>query len=155
MPSWAARPLRLQPSLAAGNGRTPDISPPPLTGEPAVEWSPAAGALLGATSKSGDVDLGLNGQATADPTENGLLIAGQVWDADERPAHAVLTLTDLGGHQIARVRTDSAGGYLLQSPASGTYLLVCIPDTGAGHEPVAERITIVDGPITHNIRLES
>jgi len=93
-------------------------------------------------------------QGVADRTENGWKIAGQVRGRDGQPALAVLTLTDQGGRQISRTRTDSGGAYLLQPPTSGTYLLVCTPGVGAGYEPVAGRVTVY-GSMTHDIRLGS
>jgi putative drug exporter of the RND superfamily len=157
MPAWAARTLRLAPApvreplgtapAATAAPRVP-VTAPQRVPATAPQWVPAtAPQWVPATAPDG------RGQDRTG--ENGRVLGGQVYGLDRLPARAVLTLTDLGGRQIARARTEPGGGYRLQLPARGTYLLVCTPDAATGSAPVAERITILDSPITHDIRLPS
>jgi len=115
-----------------------------------------AWALPGLTTGPGDVRMGaLDDWAAPGAAEPGCVIVGQVIGRDRLPARAVLTLIGMDGRQIARARTDHTGGYRLRFSAGGTYLLACVPEAGTGCEPVAQQVTVGDGALTHDIRLDS
>ncbi|MGH3913512.1 MAG: MMPL family transporter [Pseudonocardiaceae bacterium] len=166
MPPWAARPLRVPPSPAADQRRVPDMAAPlpvqepveapvPVSAQPvAVERAPVAvGVPPGFSSVPSDVRAGPDHLAGPEPAAGSCVIVGQVSTEDRRPTRAVLTLIDMHGRQVGLGRTDAAGGYRLQLAVQGTYLLVCTPHAETRCGPVAQRLTVVDGPLTYDIRL--
>lgn len=87
------------------------------------------------------------------PGDGGLAVTGHVYRHDRSPAPAVLTLTDLHGHQLDRAHANPEGTYRLRTPGEGAYLLVCTP-IGSGHEPAARLVTAVDDSVTLDIELD-
>lgn len=79
------------------------------------------------------------------------VISGAVHHGDGSPlAGTPVTLIDTAGREIAVVRTAVDGSYRLAAPTPGAYLLVA---SASGHRPVASPLTVVDGPVRHDIML--
>lgn len=74
--------------------------------------------------------------------ESARSISGRVLRADGRPLSEVaLTLIDQQGHQVARASGDVEGGYLIDPPAPGSYVLIV---SALGQQPAAVTVG-VDG----------
>jgi hypothetical protein len=63
---------------------------------------------------------------------------------------AVLTVTDCPGHQVARGVSDVDGGYRLELPTGGTYLLICAAEN---HQPLATMLAVGLGEVRRDIAL--
>jgi uncharacterized protein YfaS (alpha-2-macroglobulin family) len=65
-------------------------------------------------------------------------------------AHATLTLISLTGRQLGRATTRSGGGYSLEAPGSGSYVLIAAAD---GHQPHASTVVVGDEPVPYDVVL--
>ncbi|MFE3060495.1 collagen binding domain-containing protein [Nocardia sp. NPDC059239] len=80
--------------------------------------------------------------SVVDSTGDGRSIGGRIHRADGGPVPgAVLTLIDQRGHQVSRATGDRDGGYRIEAPAVGSYVLIV---SAGGHQPAALN-TMVDG----------
>lgn len=71
---------------------------------------------------------------------DGRSISGRVLRADGRPVAGVaLTLIDKLGHQVSRANGDAQGQYVIEPPASGSYVLIV---SATGHQPAAVNISV-------------
>jgi EmrB/QacA subfamily drug resistance transporter len=85
------------------------------------------------------------------PATSGAVVSGRVTGPDGRPvAGAMLTVTDFAGRQVAREATGMDGGYRLQLPSGGTYLLIC---AAQHHQPMATMLTVGLGDTTRDLTL--
>jgi RND superfamily putative drug exporter len=81
----------------------------------------------------------------------GPLVGGTVRRHDSRPmAGAVVTLADQSGRQVARATTGPDGGYRLDVPTGGTYLLIVAAPQVA---PSAVLVAVADAPVTRDVTL--
>jgi hypothetical protein len=81
----------------------------------------------------------------------GLAVVGRVLRGDGGPlAGAAVTLTDVGGRQVDRTRSGDDGGYRLQPPAGGTYLLIASAPQLA---PNASMVALADAPVLRDLVL--
>jgi EmrB/QacA subfamily drug resistance transporter len=81
----------------------------------------------------------------------GTEIRGQVRNSDGTGvAHATLTLISLTGRQLGRATTRSGGGYSLEAPGSGSYVLIAAAD---GHQPQAATVVVGDEPVPYDVVL--
>ncbi|WP_327097828.1 MFS transporter [Nocardia vinacea] len=70
----------------------------------------------------------------------GASIGGRVGREDGRPVPGtVLTLIDQRGHQVSRATGDADGGYRIEAPAAGNYVLIA---SATGHRPEAVSVAI-------------
>jgi hypothetical protein len=78
---------------------------------------------------------------TAKPQSTGPVeIRGSVRDADSASVgYAVLTLIDLRGRQVSRAVARADGGYRLDAPATGTYVLIT---SAKSHRPSASTVMV-------------
>ncbi|MFE1957550.1 MFS transporter [Streptomyces sp. NPDC059479] len=63
---------------------------------------------------------------------------------------AAVTLISLAGRQLARSVAQSDGGYVLDSPGSGSYVLIASAD---GFQPQASTVVVGDEPVVYDILL--
>ncbi|MEV5833508.1 MFS transporter [Nocardia sp. NPDC052112] len=71
-------------------------------------------------------------------------IGGRIGREDGRPVPgAVLTLIDQRGHQVSRATGDADGGYRIDAPAAGNYVLIA---SATGHRPEAVSVAIGQRP---------
>lgn len=81
----------------------------------------------------------------------GLYVQGSAQDSTGNPvAGVVLTLTDSLGRQVERARTDADGGYRLDVPRGGTYVLIAAAGT---YQPTASMVVVGDKPVRHDVRM--
>ncbi len=165
-------PLRTQSAMAAREpgspvGRVPDTAAlaaaegDALAGREAAEAvagngqsrrtggdQVAAVALPRVAAKPADGTLGpaQNGSVSA----GGWAVRGRVRRPDGTPEPgAALTLTDVGGVQLDRVRADGDGQFRLAPPTGGTYLLICVaPD----YQPAASMVAVAGSATPGEVR---
>ncbi|WP_433621872.1 MFS transporter [Nocardia sp. CA-120079] len=74
----------------------------------------------------------------------GASIGGRIGREDGRPVPGtVLTLIDQRGHQVSRASGDADGGYRIEAPAAGNYVLIA---SATGHRPEAVSVAIGQRP---------
>ncbi|WP_461067418.1 MFS transporter [Streptomyces pseudoechinosporeus] len=92
--------------------------------------------------------------ATDDAAESGgsggdIPVRGCVRGAEGTPvARAAVTLISLGGRQLGRSVTHADGGYALDAPGTGSYVLIASAD---GFQPQASTIVVNDEPVSYDI----
>ncbi|MEU0299679.1 MFS transporter [Streptomyces sp. NPDC006175] len=106
-----------------------------------------AEGTAGATS----VDLLEKTAATKELTIQGTPVRGVVRGAEGAPvARAAVTLISLGGRQLGRSVAQADGGYVLDAPGSGSYVLIASAD---GFQPQASTVVVGDEPLAYDILL--
>ncbi|MFC9946802.1 MFS transporter [Streptomyces pratensis] len=89
--------------------------------------------------------------ATKEPTVHGTPVRGVVRGAEGAPvARAAVTLISLGGRQLGRSVAQADGGYVLDAPGSGSYVLIASAD---GFQPQASTVVVGDEPLAYDILL--
>lgn len=79
------------------------------------------------------------------------VVLGRILRGDGQPlAGASVTLADVGGHQVDRVRASGDGGYRLHPRGRGSYLLIASAPQVA---PNAAMIAVADTPVRHDVVL--
>ncbi|MRH88082.1 DHA2 family efflux MFS transporter permease subunit [Nocardia sp. SYP-A9097] len=79
-------------------------------------------------------------------------IGGRVQREDGRPIpDAAVTLIDQSGHQVSRTSGDGDGGYRIDPPARGSYVLIV---SAAGHLPTAVNVTVDSQPQQRDLILQ-
>ncbi|MFF3767289.1 MFS transporter [Streptomyces sp. NPDC001922] len=105
--------------------------------------APAAEAATMAFAAAGD--------GAGAPLGNGTAIHGFVRNADGHPVpQAAVTLISLGGRQLGRSVAHADGGYTLDAPGSGSYVLIASAD---GHQPQASTVLVGDEPLGYDLLL--
>jgi EmrB/QacA subfamily drug resistance transporter len=131
-------------------------SAPAVTGSGDGAWNGSANASANGTSPL-PLSLNGNGPAAAEPRPNtgrsdtGLTVSGTVRRHDGRAlSGAAVTLADQTGQQVARTATGPDGGYRLDLPTGGTYLLI----VAALHvSPSATLLPVSDRSVTRDVTL--
>ncbi|MEV6138076.1 MFS transporter [Nocardia sp. NPDC051990] len=78
-------------------------------------------------------------------------IGGRIGREDGRPVPgAVLTLIDHRGHQVSRATGGTGGGYRIEAPAAGNYVLIA---SATGHRPEAVSVAIGQRPQSLDLTL--
>jgi EmrB/QacA subfamily drug resistance transporter len=81
----------------------------------------------------------------------GTPVSGVVRGAESAPvAGAAVTLISLGGGQLARSSSGRDGGYLLDAPGAGSFVLIASAD---GYQPQAATVVVGGGPVAYDILL--
>ncbi|MER5226831.1 MFS transporter [Streptomyces flaveus] len=94
------------------------------------------------------VDAGESG-GSGGGTPGGISVRGHVRGAESAPvARAAVTLISLGGRQLGRSVTRADGGYALDAPGAGSYVLIASAD---GFQPQASTIVVNDEPVSYDI----
>ncbi|MEU6661745.1 MFS transporter [Streptomyces sp. NPDC046821] len=123
-----------------------DEKVPSLVGAPALA-EPAAGTqtqrLAAVASVAGNVPAATTGGGTP--------VRGFVRGAESAPVpQAAVTLISLGGRQLGRAVAQSDGGYGLDAPGAGSYVLIASAD---GYQPQASTVVVGEEPVTYDILL--
>ncbi|MER5551383.1 MFS transporter [Streptomyces sp. NPDC002793] len=88
---------------------------------------------------------------TKELTIQGTPVRGVVRGVEGAPvARAAVTLISLGGRQLGRSVAQADGGYVLDAPASGSYVLIASAD---GFQPQASTVVVGDEPLAYDILL--
>ncbi|MEU3101209.1 MFS transporter [Streptomyces griseoflavus] len=81
----------------------------------------------------------------------GVPVRGVVRGADGVPVpQAAVTLISLGGRQLGRSVAQADGGYGVDAPGAGSYVLIAAAD---GHQPQASTVVVDGEPLVHDILL--
>lgn len=117
----------------------------------------AAGPVSGGTpadTADADADAGAGAGADASApyeTVQGIPVHGVVRGAEGAPvARAAVTLISLGGRQLGRSVARPDGGYALDAPGSGSYVLIASAD---GFQPQASTVVVGEEPLAFDILL--
>lgn len=120
--------------------------------EKATTVAPAAG---GTAAAGAEEDAAAPVPATTGPAEGsspaGIPVRGVVRGADGVPVpRAAVTLISLGGRQLGRSVARADGGYAVDAPGAGSYVLIAAAD---GHQPQASTVVVDGGPLAHDVLL--
>ncbi|WP_411119529.1 MFS transporter [Streptomyces sp. 058-1L] len=113
-------------------------------------------AAVGATALVSEGAAGVTSIDTADAvtpyeTVQGTPVQGVVRGAEGAPvARAAVTLISLGGRQLGRSVARADGGYTLDAPGSGSYVLIASAD---GFQPQASTVVVGEEPLVFDILL--
>ncbi|WP_329464029.1 MFS transporter [Streptomyces sp. NBC_01431] len=122
----------------------------------ASEEAPAAAtAPIPAQATAVEATATMTPVATATPAAapviNGIAVHGTVRGAEGAPvASAAVTLISLGGSQLGRAVAGPDGGYLLDAPGAGSYVLIAAAD---GFQPQAATVVVGSDPLGYDILL--
>ncbi|MEU1222136.1 MFS transporter [Streptomyces microflavus] len=111
---------------------------------------------VGATALVSEGTAGVTSIDTADAatsyeTVQGTPVQGVVRGAEGAPvARAAVTLISLGGRQLGRSVARADGGYTLDAPGSGSYVLIASAD---GFQPQASTVVVGEEPLAFDILL--
>ncbi|WP_458575940.1 MFS transporter [Streptomyces sp. ALB3] len=109
--------------------------------------APVTEETAGATSPAAPEETA----ATKQLTVQGTPVRGVVRGAEGAPvARAAVTLISLGGRQLGRSVAQADGGYVLDAPGSGSYVLIASAD---GFQPQASTVVVGDEPLAYDILL--
>ncbi|MEV0781708.1 MFS transporter [Streptomyces sp. NPDC050423] len=90
-------------------------------------------------------------QAAPVATLRGTAVRGVVRGAEGAPVgHAAVTLISLGGRQLGLSAAQADGGYALDAPGAGSYVLIASAD---GFQPQASTVVVGEEPLTYDILL--
>ncbi|MEV8565642.1 MFS transporter [Streptomyces sp. NPDC051322] len=82
---------------------------------------------------------------------SGIAIRGVVRGAEGAPvSHAAVTLISLAGRQLGRAVSQADGGYAVDAPGSGSYVLIASAD---GFQPQASTVVVSDEELSYDILL--
>ncbi|MEU8275471.1 MFS transporter [Microbispora bryophytorum] len=136
------RPVTAETELASPNGHaaTQPLNAQPLTAQP------LNAQVLTTTQAQPYAAL-----AVESHEPGGVGIRGSVKGRDGVPVgRATLTLIDVRGHQLGRTVTRDDGGYALQAPGSGTYVLIA---SAGDREPQVATLVVGDQPVDFDMVL--
>ncbi|MFE2018024.1 MFS transporter [Streptomyces sp. NPDC059499] len=121
---------------------------------PAGEGAPAAEATeatTGTTALVAEATAGVTSVEAPVVTAQGTPVRGVVRGAEGAPvARAAVTLISLGGRQLGRSVAQADGGYVLDAPGSGSYVLIASAD---GFQPQASTVVVGEEPLAYDILL--
>lgn len=161
-------PLKTKGGLAqAASGDEPTVpAPAPAPVSVTTAAAPASveervpalvGAALSETGSAAETapQLALPQQAFAsvggDVPSSGTPIRGHVRGAESAPVPAAaVTLISLAGRQLGRAVTQSDGGYALDTPGTGSYVLIASAD---GYQPQASTVVVNGEALAYDILL--
>ncbi|MEU0134890.1 MFS transporter [Streptomyces sp. NPDC006296] len=132
----------------AGNDDTPaEVTAATESVEATTGTALTAEGAAGVTSVATSDETAPTGQ----PTVQGTPVRGVVRGAEGAPvARAAVTLISLGGRQLGRSVAQADGGYVLDAPGSGSYVLIASAD---GFQPQASTVVVGDEPLAFDILL--
>ncbi|WP_328537913.1 MFS transporter [Streptomyces sp. NBC_00344] len=82
---------------------------------------------------------------------SGIAVRGVVRGAEGAPVgHAAVTLISLAGRQLGRAVSQLDGGYAVDAPGSGSYVLIASAD---GFQPQASTVVVSDEELSYDILL--
>ncbi|MEV6259250.1 MFS transporter [Streptomyces sp. NPDC051784] len=117
----------------------------------AVEATTGTALAAGSAAAVTSVDTLEGTTATKELTIQGTPVRGVVRGAEGAPvARAAVTLISLGGRQLGRSVAQADGGYVLDAPGAGSYVLIASAD---GFQPQASTVVVGDEPLAFDILL--
>ncbi|RLV68095.1 EmrB/QacA subfamily drug resistance transporter [Streptomyces sp. CBMAI 2042] len=140
--------VALKTSAANDAPETPVVEAPvpAAVGATALVSEGAAGVASVDTTATADTVTSYENE-----TVQGTPVRGVVRGAEGAPvAHAALTLISLGGRQLGRSVARGDGGYTLDAPGSGSYVLIASAD---GFQPQASTVVVGEEPLAFDILL--
>ncbi|MGC5345084.1 MFS transporter [Streptomyces sp. DT171] len=142
--------------VPAAAGAAPSLDKVPAdalvgAGEADARGSAGARASEGAAPVTSADTLRLGGGASGAGSVRGTRISGVVRGAESAPvARAAVTLISLEGRQLGRGVAQADGGYAVDAPGSGSYVLIASAD---GFQPQASTVVVGDEPVAYDILL--
>ncbi|MFJ4962622.1 MFS transporter [Streptomyces sp. NPDC088729] len=145
-----------EPATASAPSSAPAPAPTAAVPAQAEAPVPAAVGVAGLVSEGAagltSAAAGVAADASASPSSfRGTPVRGVVRGAEGAPvARAAVTLISLGGRQLGRSVAQADGGYALDAPASGSYVLIASAD---GFQPQASTVVVGEEPLAFDILL--
>ncbi|MFC7306087.1 MFS transporter [Streptomyces monticola] len=144
-------PLKTKGALAQATADAPAADAPaadaPAAAAPAVAGTTAAPAPAPSVSVS---DSPEEAQTIVQGT-SGIQVRGVVRGNEGVPVgRAAVTLISLGGRQLGRTIAQADGGYALDAPGAGSYVLIASAD---GFQPQASTVVVGDTPLAYDMLL--
>ncbi|MGW1714221.1 MFS transporter [Streptomyces sp. NPDC002156] len=131
-------PLRTKGALALAAEESGSAPTPVAETAAAMEKVPAAVATVAV-------------EAVEEPAPGGIPVRGHVRGAESAPvAQAAVTLISLSGRQLGRAVAQGDGGYALDAPGTGSYVLIASAD---GFQPQASTVVVNGEPVSYDILL--
>lgn len=132
----------------AGDDSSPaEVAAATESAEAVTGTAPVAGATAGVPSVRAPDEPA----ATNEPNIQGTPVRGVVRGAEGAPVpRAAVTLISLGGRQLGRSVAQAEGGYTLDAPGAGSYVLIASAD---GFQPQASTVVVGDEPLAFDILL--
>ncbi|MER7489445.1 MFS transporter [Streptomyces sp. NPDC126497] len=146
-------PLRTSGALAqAAEENAPAQDPAPA---PAAGSAPAPAAAVANAEAAGEDPADRPLSATVvrpeESAPGGIPVRGVVRGTDGAPVpQAAVTLISLGGRQLGRSVAQADGGYAVDAPGAGSYVLIAAAD---GHQPQASTIVVNGEPVAYDVLL--
>ncbi|MFD5902029.1 MFS transporter [Streptomyces microflavus] len=143
-------------SSAGNDSRSDTQEATPVAAPVAAPVEAEVPAAVGATALVSEGAAGVTSIDTADAvtsyeTVQGTPVQGVVRGAEGAPvARAAVTLISLGGRQLGRSVARADGGYTLDAPGSGSYVLIASAD---GFQPQASTVVVGEEPLAFDILL--
>jgi hypothetical protein len=127
----------------------------PVTPEPVAVPAALERALVTVPSSGGNglepAVAGVQGGGTDEFPSGGIPVTGRVRAAEGAPvAGAAVTLISFEGRQVGRSVAHGDGGYALNAPGAGSYVLIASAD---GHQPEASTIVVGGEPSAYDVLL--
>ncbi|MFF2651751.1 MFS transporter [Streptomyces sp. NPDC058045] len=115
-------------------------------------WAGSAPAEDGTTRLAALASVAApSGQGAAGGAGAGVPVHGFVRGAESAPVpRAAVTLISLAGRQLGRAVAQGDGGYRIDAPGAGSYVLIASAD---GFQPQASTVVVGDGPVAYDILL--
>ncbi|MFE3829943.1 MFS transporter [Streptomyces sp. NPDC059092] len=134
--------------IAASAGATAAAAVPAASVAPMASLS--AGAAPGAAPAAATATA-TTALITASAGTPGSAVRGAVLGSEGAPVpRAAVTLISLAGRQLARSVAQADGGYSLDAPGAGSYVLIASAD---GFQPQASTVVVGDEPLAYDILL--
>ncbi|MBO0917310.1 MFS transporter [Streptomyces laculatispora] len=130
-------------------------APAPAEAAVPVETAALAGVPSGTTALVSEASAGVTAvdtlQAAPVATLQGTAVRGVVRGAEGAPVGgAAVTLISLGGRQLGISAAQADGGYGLNAPGAGSYVLIASAD---GFQPQASTVVVGEEPLAYDILL--
>ncbi|MGW1293164.1 MFS transporter [Streptomyces sp. NPDC002533] len=147
------------PASGSGSGSGPasaavetaEVPVPAAVGAAGLVSEGAAGVTSVDTAEAPQNTVQGTPEAPGTPGTPGTPVHGVVRGAEGAPvARAAVTLISLGGQQLGRSVARSDGGYTLDAPGSGSYVLIASAD---GFQPQASTVVVGEEPLAFDILL--
>ncbi|MEV6316779.1 MFS transporter [Streptomyces sp. NPDC051776] len=138
--------------LAAVTAPAPASGSAPAAAEPRIpSWVAAQSAATVSASAQNAATVSASAGDGAAGGRPGTAVRGFVRSGDGTPVpRAAVTLISLDGRQLGRSVAHADGGYALDAPGPGSYVLIASAD---GHQPQAATIVVGDEPLGYDLAL--
>ncbi|MFF8729939.1 MFS transporter [Streptomyces sp. NPDC015171] len=151
-------PLKTKGALAqSADGDTPAEAPAAAAvaeAEPvpaAVAATPVSDTALAAAAATATLPMTAVASAAEPAGPGGIPVHGFVRGTESAPVpQAAVTLISLSGRQLGRAVAQYDGGYRLDAPGTGSYVLIASAD---GYQPQASTVLVGEEPLSYDILL--